>query len=83
MSKTNYTAFDVFGRPTAHEQITDGTSYTTGYVYGLSGQLLEETYPSGRVVKNTFDENGDLAQLQSKKNAASGFWSYAKGFDYS
>ncbi len=82
VSKTNYTAFDLFGRPTAHEQITDGTSYTTSYVYGLSGQLLEETYPSGRVVKNTLNGNGELSQVQSRKNSSAGYWAYAKGFDY-
>ncbi len=82
VSKTNYTAFDLFGRPTAHEQITDGTSYTTSYVYGLSGQLLEETYPSGRVVKNTLNGNGELSQVQSRKNSSAGYWAYAKGFSY-
>ncbi|HMU34919.1 MAG TPA: RHS repeat-associated core domain-containing protein [Pyrinomonadaceae bacterium] len=77
VSKTNFTAFDLFGRPTSHQQITDGTTYTTGYAYNLSGALIEETYPSGRVVKSTLDENGDLSQIQSKKNAASGYWTYA------
>ncbi|HMT07578.1 MAG TPA: hypothetical protein PKA82_06205 [Pyrinomonadaceae bacterium] len=40
-SKTNNTAFDVFGRMTVHEQITDGTTYTTAYEYNLSGALVK------------------------------------------
>ncbi|MCV4678169.1 hypothetical protein OFC08_35410, partial [Escherichia coli] len=58
VSTTEYTAFDILGRVTAHKQTTDGTAYTTGYVYNLSGGLVEETYPSGRVVKNVLDADG-------------------------
>ncbi len=47
---------------------TAGTAYTTGYTYNLSGGLVEETYPSGRVVKNVLDSSGDLTIVQSKKN---------------
>ena len=65
-----------------HQQITDGTTYGTAYTYNLSGALIDETYPSGRVVRNTLDANGDLSQVQSKKNASTGFFAYAKGFSY-
>ena len=46
VSTTEYIAFDILGRVTAHKQSTDGNNYTTGYVYNLSGALIEETYPS-------------------------------------
>jgi YD repeat-containing protein len=79
-STTEYTAFDILGRVTAHKQTTDGNNYTTGYVYNLSGALIEETYPSNRKVKNTLDADGYLAQVQSQKNATDIFRNYAKQF---
>jgi YD repeat-containing protein len=57
---TEYTSFDILGRVTGHKQTTDGQDYTTAYVYNLSGALVEQTYPSGRVVKNVLDNKGDL-----------------------
>jgi RHS repeat-associated protein len=82
ISTTEYTEFDILGRVKAHKQTTDGQSYTTGYNYNLSGALIEQTYPSGRVVKNVLDGNGDLSIVQSKKNEDSGYWDYAKHFTY-
>jgi RHS repeat-associated protein len=82
---------------TGHKQTTDGgdsNGYTTAYAYNLAGALIEETYPSGRKVKNTLDSNGDLAMVQSGKcldatpatNATctnrAGYWSYANSFTY-
>ena len=81
VSTTEYTVFDILGRVTAHKQTTDGNAYTTGYVYNLSGALIEETYPSGRVVKNTLDAEGDLMQVQSRR-ANDNFRNYANGFTY-
>ncbi|MFN0139119.1 MAG: RHS repeat domain-containing protein [Pyrinomonadaceae bacterium] len=82
VSEARYTGFDNLSRVTAHQQITDGQTYSTGYVYNLSGALIEETYPSGRVVKNTLDADGQLSQVQSKKNSNYGYFAYAKGFAY-
>ena len=88
-STTEYTAFDISGRVTASKQTTDGVTYGNGstdslmtYSYNLGGGLIEQQYPSGRVVKNVLDNSGDLAVVQSKKNAASGFWHYADAFTY-
>jgi len=67
---------------TAAKQTTDGTDYTTSYTYKLNGALDEETYPSGRVVKNVLDASGDLAMVKGKKNANVGFFNYAKSFTY-
>lgn len=68
-STTEYTAADILGRVTAHKQTTDGVEYTTGYSYDLGGNLLEQTYPLGRVVKNTLDSDGALSQVQSKRSS--------------
>ncbi len=67
---------------TGHKQTTDGQQYTTGYSYNLAGALIEETYPSGRVVKNVLDNSGDLLIVESRKNASSGYWHYADAFTY-
>jgi len=81
VSTTEYTAFDILGRAASHKQTTDGNIYTTGYIYNLSGALIEETYPSGRVVKNVLDNDGNLSQVQSKK-ANGTFQNYANSFSY-
>lgn len=84
VSTTEYTAFDILGRVTAHKQTTDGTAYTTGYDYYLNGTLKEQTYPSMRVVRNNVNPSGDIAMVQSKKNPApEGFFvSYAYSMKY-
>ncbi|MEQ1922405.1 MAG: RHS repeat-associated core domain-containing protein [Pyrinomonadaceae bacterium] len=82
VSTTEYTGFDILGRVTTHKQTTDGNDYTIGYTYNLSGALIEETYPSGRVVKNVLDNNGELEIVQSKKNSSAGYWNYAENFTY-
>ncbi len=82
-------SFDQMGRLLSSEQRTTaeqltGTQapHTFSYVYNLSGALIEETYPSGRVVRNTLNSDGELSQVQSKKNAAQGFFTYADSFAY-
>lgn len=80
VSRTNYTSFDDLGHLLAHQQTTDGQTYSTSYTYNLSGALVDETYPSGRVVKNTLDADGGLSQIQSRKNSSNGFWQYAGSF---
>jgi RHS repeat-associated protein len=86
-STTEYLTFDTLGRVTRSKQTTDGVVYGTDsaqmtYAYNLSGALIEQKYPSGRVVKNVLDNEGDLEIVQSKKNANSGYWNYAKNFTY-
>jgi len=81
VSETRYTQFDNVGRVLSSSQTTDGQTYSSSYVYNLSGALLEQTYPSGRVVKNTLDNDGDLQQVQSRK-ANDTFRNYANSFNY-
>jgi YD repeat-containing protein len=70
------------GRLTASQQITDGQTYGFEYAYNLSGALIEETYPSTRKVKYTLNADGELSQVQSKKNSSSGYWTYAGSFSH-
>lgn len=72
VSTTQFTGFDNLGRITASQQIVDGQVYPFGYKYqlpgalNLSGAMMEETYPSGRVVTNTLDGSGDLSSVSSR-----------------
>jgi len=73
----------LLGRVKKSKQTTDGTAYNEmEYTYNLSGALVEQKYPSGRIVKNILDNNGDLSIVQSKKNSDYGFWNYAEHFTY-
>lgn len=82
VSEARYTEYDLAGRLVTSEQRTDGEVYPSEYKYNLSGSLIEQTYPSGRVVKHVLDSNGDISMIQSKKNADAGYWNYAKHFEY-
>ncbi len=83
ISKTKCLSFDSMGRVTSSQQITDGTTYNPmTYTYNLSGALIEETYPSGRIVKNTLDADGDLAQVESAKTQNGSLKVYANNFTY-
>ncbi len=81
-SETKYMSFDIFGRLLTHRQTTDSVDYDTAYEYNIAGALVEETYPSTRKVRFTTDQDGDLSQVQSKKNSGSGYWTYADAFSY-
>ena len=81
VSETEYTSFDVLGRVLAHKQTTDGDVYNTSYLYNLSGALIEQTYPSGRVVKNSLDPIGRLSKAETK-TASGAFETRAESFSY-
>ena len=89
-STSKTTQIDQWGRPTEYQQITnvgdqansDLQTYTSKYTYNLSGALIEEEYPSGRVVKNTFDDNGDLARIHGKVNTTATEKTFANSFKY-
>jgi RHS repeat-associated protein len=90
VSENRYTSFNSQGKLLTSQQLTTSEQrsipptqdpYTFNYSYNLSGALTEETYPSGRVVKNTFDEEGEISQVKSKKNSAAGYWTYADAIE--
>lgn len=91
ISESRYTGFDSLGRLLSSEQrtpfsdtetIATATPRVSNYQYNLSGELISQTYPSGRVVKNTLNSDGDLAQTQSRKNLNYGYHTYASSFSY-
>ena len=82
-SVTDYQAFDKLGRVTQSRQSTDGTAPDAmTYKYNLAGALIEEKYPSGRIVKNVLAADGDLSTVRSSKNGSPDFFMYAKNFTY-
>ena len=81
VSDARYKTFNNLGRLLTHQQITNGQTYNTSYTYNLSGALIEETYPSGRKVKNTLDVDGDLSQVQTK-TASGAYQNRASNFTY-
>jgi RHS repeat-associated protein len=81
VSSTEYTGFDSLGRLLSSNQITDNQTYTTSYAYNLVGAMISETYPSGRVVTNSFDNDGQLTNVSSAR-AGQTPRTYANAFVY-
>lgn len=50
--------YDKVGQIVKHSQSIDGNAYNLAYGYNLAGQLVSETYPSGRVIATTVDNYG-------------------------
>lgn len=83
VSETRYMGFDAMGRVTSSEQVVDGQTYQMpSYAYNLAGALVSQVYPSGRTVKNDYDEVGKLSIVSGL--APNQSWkTYASDFDYS
>jgi len=83
VSESRYTSFDNLGRIKSSQQITNGVTYNfPDYSYDLAGDLTSETYPSGRIVKNTLDENGNLSKVESQKDSNSPLATYIDQIKY-
>ncbi len=81
-STTEYQEFDNLGRLKRTAQITDGNIYTSKYTYNFAGALIEEEYPSGRIVKNEYESDGDIARIFGSKNSSSPEKTFANTFRY-
>jgi RHS repeat-associated protein len=69
VSVSNVTAYDVLGRVTAGNQVTDGQTYSMGYSYNLAGAPTSFTYPSGRVISTEYDPAGRLAGVRDQQSS--------------
>jgi RHS repeat-associated protein len=82
-SEARYTSFDNVGRIKSSQQITNSVTYSfPDYSYNLAGDLISETYPSGRIVKNTLDANGNLSKVESQKDSNSPLATYLDQIKY-
>jgi RHS repeat-associated protein len=68
VSASHYTGYDALGRVTYSSQVTDGQTYSMSYAYDLAGNLISQTYPSGRVVTTSYDGVGRLSQVSGQKS---------------
>jgi hypothetical protein len=62
--------YDQLGRRTQVQKVIYNVTYTTSYTYNLAGEVVNMTYPSGRVVKNNYDAIGRTASVQNYSNSA-------------
>ena len=51
----NYVSISPLEQVTASSETTGGGTYNFSYYYNLAGALVQENYPSGRVVKTNYD----------------------------
>jgi RHS repeat-associated protein len=82
ISTSKFTQFDTLGKPLVSQQITEGNTYTSSYQYNLVGDLVQETYPSGRVVRNVYNANNEISKIYGQKNASSIMRTYANNISY-
>lgn len=54
--------YDAMGRETKCTRVIGTNTYVTTYTYTLAGRIASTTYPSGKVVTNTYDNIGRLTQ---------------------
>ena len=82
VSGYNYSGYDALGRITASQQVTDGQTYSMSYQYDLAGNMTSQTYPTGRVVSQSFDKAGRLANISGQSSGGTPK-TYANSFGYS
>lgn len=79
VSADNITAYDVLGRITAGNQVTDGQTYSMSYSYNLAGAPTSFTYPSGRINSFEYDSAGRMAGVRDQTSGA--YYAGAVGSD--
>lgn len=58
-----YYGYDKMGRTTEQRQKTGSNTFALSYTYNHAGMLATETYPTGRVLTNSYDNAGRLSQI--------------------
>lgn len=59
-----------------------GSAYTTSYGYDLADNLIQTTYPSGRIVNHQLDALGRTASVTTKQNAGGSTETVADNVSY-
>src|SRR5947208_2002762 len=76
-------SYDILGNLTQLQKVISGTTYTTSYQYNLAGELTQITYPSGRVVVQSYDGIGRQCSVGATGSTCTSGTTYASGFSYS
>jgi RHS repeat-associated protein len=74
--------YDILGHRTEVDKVVGTTTYTNYYSRNLAGQLTQITYPSGRVVVNSYDAIGRPCAVGTSSSTCSSGTRYASGFNY-
>ncbi len=78
----NY-AYNNLGELTQLQKVISGTTYTTNYAYNLAGEMTQITYPSNRIVQQSFDAIGRLCEIApSTSGCSTAAAPYATGVGY-
>ena len=67
VSRTAYADYDALGRVGESIQTTGGTAYRFSYAYDRAGNMISQTYPSGRVVETLYDGAGRVAGVRQEE----------------
>jgi YD repeat-containing protein len=72
-----YFGHDSMGRVSVQKQVTGSNTYSLGYSYNHAGLLSTQTYPTGRVLTNSYDNAGRLSQISDGTTVFASSLSYA------
>jgi RHS repeat-associated protein len=72
--------YDQFGNVTQLTKTVGSTNFVLNYAYNLANQLIQITYPSGRVVSQNLDGIGRFSSVVGTLNGTN--TTYASGFLY-
>lgn len=73
---------DKLGELTSLTKVISSVSYPIGYAYNLAGEVTQITYPSGRVVGQSYDSIGRLCSVGASGSGCTTGTLYASGFGY-
>ncbi len=68
--------YNLMGRVTGHRQTVGDMTYGFKYGYNLGGQMVSQTYPSGRALSYDYDDGARLSAVEG------GATSYASAFAF-
>jgi RHS repeat-associated protein len=74
--------YNLLGEMTQLQKLIGTTTYTTGYAHNLAGELSSVTYPSSRVVQQSFDAIGRLCAVGNSGSTCSSGTTFATGYAY-
>jgi RHS repeat-associated protein len=74
--------YNSLGQLSSDTRIIAGNSYATTYTYDPAGNILTETYPSGRIVIYARDALGRISGITTKQNSGSSVVTVASSPSY-